>query len=191
MVPCGCGYSIATIIMVHCGCGPIIAILCTRGNIFSTTSYSLYMEFRRSSIVCTHLDSIYVGLAVLSESELRVMCQEMEAKFSRLSESLVADLQFRDKLVTELSVKNKFITAMLRVKSLKHSSSVASSGDALARPRSKSMRSKVAEDRINGKVRIAYIKVLSIKLSCCFLALIGSIYSQLFLITLLKIVLGV
>jgi hypothetical protein len=54
------------------------------------------------------------------------MCEEMERKFSGLSELLVADLQLRDKLVIELNVKNKFISAMLRVQSLKQTYSVGS-----------------------------------------------------------------
>ena len=73
------------------------------------------------------------------------MCEEMEEKFSQLSELLVVNLQLRDKLVTELSVKNKFICAMLRVQSLKQSSM-----DIGSRPRSHSVRT---DERINGKVK--------------------------------------
>lgn len=89
---------------------------------------------------------------MLSETELKAMCQEMERKFSRLSESLVVDLQLRDRLVTELTVKNKFVSAMLRVQSLKQSSSnSAGGGDFGGRMRSRSLRSKVPDERANGK----------------------------------------
>lgn len=83
------------------------------------------------------------------------MCQEMEAKFSRLSELLVVDLQLRDKLVIELTVKNKFISAMLRVQSLKQTCSIVSGGsgvDGGGRVRLKSMRSKLSDERSNEKV---------------------------------------
>ena len=74
------------------------------------------------------LSCVQKGLSMLSETELKAMCQEMERKFSRLSESLVVDLQLRDRLVTELTVKNKFVSAMLRVQSLKQSSSNSAGG---------------------------------------------------------------
>ncbi len=77
------------------------------------------------------------------------MCQEMERKFTRLSESLVTDLQSRDKLVTELTVKNKLISAILKVESLKHS---CVGLDNTGRTRSKSLRNKPVEDRVNGRV---------------------------------------
>ena len=99
---------------------------------------------------------------MLSEAELNAMCQEMERKFSRLSESLVIDLQFRDRLVTELTVKNKFVSAMLRVQSLKQSSgNSAGGGDFGNRMRSRSLRSKVPDERANGKVRVQSV------LTCC------------------------
>lgn len=77
------------------------------------------------------------------------MCQEMERKFARLSESLVIDLQSRDKIVTELTVKNKFISAILKVESLKHS---CVGYENTARARSRSLRSKPVEDRVNRRV---------------------------------------
>lgn len=79
------------------------------------------------------------------------MSQEMGEKFNHLSELLVLDLEVRDKLVTQLTVKNKFISAILRVESLKHSST-ATRLDGIARPRSKSMRLKATDERLNGKV---------------------------------------
>ena len=78
------------------------------------------------------------------------MSQEMEKKFNHLSELLVLDLQVRDKLVTELNVKNKFISAILKVESLKHSTGGL---DGTGRARSKSMRSKASDEKVNGKVR--------------------------------------
>lgn len=75
------------------------------------------------------------------------MCQEMERKFTRLSDSLVVDLQLRDKLVIELTVKNKFISAMLRVQSLKQSCAVASGVMDGGRPRSKSLRTRPPDER--------------------------------------------
>lgn len=91
-----------------------------------------------------------IGLSRLGEPELIAMCREMENKFKNLSELLVVGLQLRDKFVTELTVKNKFISATLRVKSLKHS--ITASGHAMegsGRPRSKS---RITEDRVNGRV---------------------------------------
>lgn len=111
-------------------------------------------------------DYCYVGLAILGETELKVMCEEMEAKFNHLSEHLVLNLQQRDKLLTELSVKNKFISAILRVKSLKHSSSTNSGVDITGRPRSKSVKGKAAEERVNGKVRYLGIFVLCSYVCC-------------------------
>lgn len=106
-----------------------------------------------------------VGLAVLNECELNIMSQEMEKKFNHLSELLVLDLQVRDKLVTELSVKNKFISAILRVKSLKHT--LSGGMDSAGRPRSRSTRSKPIEDRVNEKVS-GIISKFSGK-QCCIL----------------------
>ena len=87
------------------------------------------------------------------------MCQEMERKFKRLSDSLIIDLQLRDKLVIELTVKNKFISAMLRVQSLKQSCCgvVSGVGGMDGRARSKSLRTKPSGER---KVRSnSYFKV--------------------------------
>lgn len=86
------------------------------------------------------------------------MCQEMERKFIRLSESLVINLQQRDRLVIELTVKNKFISAMLRVQSLKQSSAVAGNSSGVdgggQRARSKSMKNRSTDERVHGKVRV-------------------------------------
>lgn len=94
---------------------------------------------------------------MLSESELNVMSQEMERKFTHLSESLVIHLQLRDRLVTELTVKNKFISAMLRVTSLQHSNIGTSTGgiNGTGRPRSMSMKNKSAVERLNGKGKVS------------------------------------
>ena len=83
------------------------------------------------------------------------MSEEMEKKFNHMSELLVLDLQTRDKFVTELSIKNKFISALLRVKTLKHSSSTTSGLDGVGRPRTKSLRISraTADERVNSKVR--------------------------------------
>ena len=61
------------------------------------------------------------------------------------------DLQLRDKLITELTVKNKFIAAILKVKSLKHSC-MEFGTDNTVRMRSKSLRSRPVDDRVNGRV---------------------------------------
>ena len=49
------------------------------------------------------------GLAVLSEVELKRMCDEMTSKFSRLSAELLTGLQARDILAGEMEAKNRFI----------------------------------------------------------------------------------
>lgn len=82
------------------------------------------------------------------------MTQEMETKFTHLSELLVVILQLRDKLVTELRIKNKFISAMLRVQSLRHSTAIASGSgiEFTGRLRSRSLRNKSSDEKEHGKV---------------------------------------
>ena len=89
-----------------------------------------------------------------------MMSQEMERKFTRMSELLVVDLQLRDTLVTELDIKNKFISAMLRVQSLKHSSSnaVGSVMDGIVRPK-RSLRNKQCEEK-SEKVGLKYVFII-------------------------------
>ena len=59
------------------------------------------------------------------------MSEEMESKFTRMSRMLVEGLQVRDHLVHELEAKNAFVSAILRVQSLRMtnvSSEVVKSG---------------------------------------------------------------
>ncbi len=125
-----------------------------------------------------------VGLGLISESELKVMVQEMDEKFTHLSDLLVSDLEKRDRLITEINIKNKFISAMLRVQSLRHSNSLASGYvlDTIARHK---LRTKTSEDKVNGKVSFFSLKhptSMLINFSFCH---------PLFLIVLLKIMIGV
>lgn len=93
------------------------------------------------------------GLAMLSGLELRKMIREMENKFSRMSEVLVCDLTCRDKLVIELGIKNKFISALLQVQSLRHSSSQSSGSRFESMGRALAAKSKQSEDKTNIHVR--------------------------------------
>ena len=52
-----------------------------------------------------------VGLSVLSEEELEVMVGEMQTKFSRLAETLVSELERREKLIASRGVRNQFISS--------------------------------------------------------------------------------
>lgn len=51
------------------------------------------------------------GLSVLSEEELEVMVGEMQTKFSRLAETLVSELERREKLIASRGVRNQFISS--------------------------------------------------------------------------------
>jgi len=104
---------------------------------------------------------VYIGLAVLSKTELQKMILEMENKFMHMSEVLISDLTHRDKLIYELSVKNKLISALLQVQGLRHSnllpnriSKLESVGMALA------SKSKANEEKTNSHVRVCFIKYL-------------------------------
>ena len=46
---------------------------------------------------------------MLSEVELKRMCDEMTSKFSRLSAELLTGLQARDILAGEMEAKNRYI----------------------------------------------------------------------------------
>jgi hypothetical protein len=68
---------------------------------------------------------------VLSEVELKRMCDEMTSKFSRLSAELLTSLQARDALAGEMEAKNRFVSALLRVQQLRLSQDVnGGSGEA-------------------------------------------------------------
>lgn len=92
------------------------------------------------------------GLAMLSVSELHTMCVEMRTKFQRLSELLISELQQRDQLVHEMDVRNRFISAMLRVQNRRHGLGVNGSTDGLLRGRARTWTTKNREERYSGKV---------------------------------------
>ena len=78
-------------------------------------------------------------MSVLSVEELNGMCIEMSAKFSRLSEELVRELQERDILVRDQEVRNQFVASLMKVESKKKAVSNAKA-QAAANPTSSSKR---------------------------------------------------
>ena len=80
------------------------------------------------------------------------MCVEMRTKFQRLSELLISELQQRDQQVHEMDVRNRFISAMLRVQNRRHGFGVNGSMDGLLRGRSRTRTIKSKEERYSGKV---------------------------------------
>lgn len=68
------------------------------------------------------------GLSSLDVEELRTMTEEMRAKFTRLSRTLVEGLEERDCWAGELDVKNRFVGALLRVQSLRVKKAVKDEG---------------------------------------------------------------
>ncbi|XP_064403668.1 uncharacterized protein LOC135349112 [Halichondria panicea] len=69
-----------------------------------------------------------LGLSSLDVEELRTMTEEMRAKFTRLSRTLVEGLEERDCWAGELDVKNRFVGALLRVQSLRVKKAVKDEG---------------------------------------------------------------
>ena len=96
--------------------------------------------------------SFPTGLAMLSVSELRSMCEEMRAKFQRLSGVLISELQLRDQQVHELDVRNRFISAMLHVQNQRHGFGVNGSMDGLLRGRTWTRSARGKEEKYSGKV---------------------------------------
>lgn len=93
------------------------------------------------------------GLAMLSVSELRSMCEEMRAKFQRLSGVLVSELQLRDQQAHKLDVRNRFISAMLHVQNRRHGFGINGSMESgLLRGRTWSRSARGKEERYSGKV---------------------------------------
>ena len=89
---------------------------------------------------------------MLSVSELRSMCDEMRAKFQRLSGVLISELQLRDQQVHELDVRNRFISAMLHVQNRRHGFGVNGSMDRLLRGRTWTRSTRGKEEKYSGKV---------------------------------------
>lgn len=93
---------------------------------------------------------------MLSEEDLKKMIREMESKFAHRSEVLINDLTLRDKLVYELSVKNKFISALLQVQALRHSNSLPNSAGRLESVgRVLASKNKSVDDKSNTHVRLS------------------------------------
>ena len=84
------------------------------------------------------------------------MILEMESKFTHMSEVLISDLTHRDKLIFELSVKNKLISALLQVQELRHSNLLpnrTSKLESVGRVLHVAPKSKVNEEKTNSHVR--------------------------------------
>ena len=125
-------------------------------NVVISLDYTIDCQNARQYIV--NLQLLIAGLASLSESELQEMHSEMKEKFSKLSEVLIEELQHRDMMASQLDTKNNFIAALLRVQTLKHTSSVATADPvkslrSRARSLSSSMR-QTSEEKSSGKVGI-------------------------------------
>lgn len=56
---------------------------------------------------------------MLSVQELSEMHEEMSAKFTRLSEDLIKELQKRDTLIRDQEVRNQFVASLMKVESKK------------------------------------------------------------------------
>ena len=56
----------------------------------------------------------------MGDEDLRQMKSEMSDKFQHLSEVLVKELQERDQLIHSLNVKNTFVSALLKVQSIRY-----------------------------------------------------------------------
>ena len=80
-----------------------------------------------------------LGLSILSVEELNEMCKEMTAKFSRLSEDLIRELQERDVLIRDQEVRNQFVASLMKVEGKKKAVSHAKA-QAAANPTSSSKR---------------------------------------------------
>ena len=82
------------------------------------------------------------------------MRDEMASKFTRLSDTLITELQERDILIQQMAAKNRFVSALLKVQGLRHSMDVSGSIDgARGRPWSQLTRAaKGKEEKNSGKV---------------------------------------
>lgn len=69
------------------------------------------------------------GLAILNTEELQQMRDEMASKFTRLSDTLIIELQQRDVFIQQMAAKNRFVSALLKVQGMKHSMGVSGSVD--------------------------------------------------------------
>ena len=74
-----------------------------------------------------YIDTLIVllGLSVLSVQELNEMHEEMSAKFTRLSEDLIKELQKRDTLIRDQEVRNQFVASLMKVEGKKKAVSQA------------------------------------------------------------------
>lgn len=77
------------------------------------------------------------------------MSEEMESKFTRMSRMLVEGLQVRDCLAHELEAKNSFVSAILRVQSLRMSTV---SSEVVKGGRRRAWSLKLPEDKQSRKV---------------------------------------
>ena len=80
------------------------------------------------------------------------MIAEMEMKFACMSEVLVAELTLRDRAVIGLHVKNKFISALLQVQTLRHSTSVSSGSRLESIGRAWAAKTKSSDEKSRGQV---------------------------------------
>lgn len=90
-------------------------------------------------IICKSTLIFFLGLSILSVEELNEMCEEMTAKFCRLSEVLIKELQERDILVRDLEVRNQFVASLMKVEGKKKAVTQAKA-QAAANPTSSSKR---------------------------------------------------
>lgn len=95
------------------------------------------------------------GLAELNTEELQQMRDEMASKFTRLSDTLIIELQQRDVFIQQMAAKNRFVSALLKVQGMKHSMGVSGSVDGArgSRPWTQlAWAGKGKEEKNSGKV---------------------------------------
>ena len=83
------------------------------------------LSYASLCLCCRHT----VGLSVLNEVELELMVEEMQTKFSRLAETLVSELEEREKLIAARGIRNKFIASGHQLVQHKESASPGKMGN--------------------------------------------------------------
>ena len=112
-------------------------------------------------------------MSVLSVEELNEMHKEMAAKFTRLSEELIKELQERDTLIRDQEVRNQFVASLTKVEGKKKAVSHAKS-QAAANPTSSSKRLvRKAKSTLKKKVESSSDIINQCKVSCPLFTIIN------------------
>ena len=111
----------------------------------------------------------------MGEEELEAMIEEMQAKFSRLSQSLIDGLQEREELVQEREVRHKFIAAVHQL--VQHRENLSSGPGGGANLTVKDLRKLASKKRGKEKspVKVSCsnppMPVLAVRGGCCVLVM--------------------